>query len=156
MTRSPRRPSDPDLDEREIEVLKSVILGHISTGEPVGSKMVAEGAARVGSPATVRSVMASLEERGLLTQPHTSAGRVPTDAAWRFYVDHLMGRPRMAAASAQAIETTLMASHGEIEDLLSEASRLLSRFSKQVGVVVAPELGAVVVEKLSQQENAIE
>lgn len=148
MTRAPRRPSDPDLDEREVEVLKSVVLAHLASGEPVGSRMVAEGAFRVGSPATVRSVMAALEERGLLVQPHTSAGRVPTDAAWRFYVDHLMGRPRMAAASAQAIEATLSASRGEIEELLSEASRLLSRFSKQIGVVVAPEIRAVVVEKL--------
>jgi heat-inducible transcriptional repressor len=139
-------PGDP-LGPRQEEVLKSVIRGHIVTGAPVGSRTVS----RIGldlSPATIRTIMAELEERGLLKQPHTSAGRVPTDRAYRLYVDRWMGRSRMNAIQAQAIDEALRRSRGEIPELLEEASRQLSRFSNQVGLVLAPELTRIVVEQL--------
>jgi heat-inducible transcriptional repressor len=136
------------LTPREREVLKSVIRSHIVTGEPVGSKTVSEGASLDLSPATIRNVMSDLEERGLLNQPHTSAGRIPTDRAYRLYVDRLMGRPKMSAAHARAIDEAMLGSRGGISELLEEASRQLSRFSHQVGVVLAPELRRIVVEQL--------
>jgi heat-inducible transcriptional repressor len=92
--------------------------------------------------------MADLEERGLLVQPHTSAGRIPTDLAYRVYVDRLMGRSRMNAGQAHAIDEALQRSRGEIPELLEEASRQLSRLSSHVGVVLAPELRRVVIEHL--------
>jgi heat-inducible transcriptional repressor len=138
-----------DLDPREREILKSIIQAHTLTGEPVGSRTLSRARGLDLSPATIRNIMADLEERGLLVQPHPSAGRVPTDRAYRLYVDRLMGEaPRMTAAQAQAIDQALLRSRGEIPELLSEASRQLSRFSKQVGVVLAPEFRRIVVEHL--------
>jgi heat-inducible transcriptional repressor len=143
-------PPDPDpaLDAREAAILKSVIQEHILTGAPVGSKKVSGGVRLDLSPATIRGIMADLEERGLLVQPHTSAGRLPTDRAYRLYVDRLMRRSNMNPSRAQVIDAALFASRGEIADLLGEASKQLSKFSRQVGVVLAPAMRRVVVEKL--------
>jgi heat-inducible transcriptional repressor len=129
-------------------VLREVVRQHIQSGEPVGSAAVSRGARLGLSPASIRSVMAELEEQGLLVQPHTSAGRVPTDRAYRVYVDQLLPRPRMAATEAQAIERALAASRGEIDELFGEASRQLSRFSQQVALVLAPDLRRLVVDHL--------
>jgi heat-inducible transcriptional repressor len=114
----------------------------------VGSRTVSKGRGLDLSPATIRNIMADLEERGLLVQPHASAGRIPTDAAYRLYVDRLMSPPRVAPTEAQAIDEALLRSRGEIPELLAEASRQLSRFSKQVGVVLAPELRRIVIEHI--------
>lgn len=135
------------LASREREVLKSVIRAHILTGSPVGSKAVSLGAGMDLSPATIRNVMAELEERGLLVQPHPSAGRVPTDTAYRLYVDHWMGAQRVVPAQAQAIDEALR-TRRDVAELLEEASRQLSRLSHHVGVVLAPELRRIVVEHL--------
>ena len=146
--RGPVDPHSDGLDSRQRDVLKSVIQAHISTGEPVGSRTVSSDKGLDVSPATIRAIMADLEERGFLTQPHTSAGRIPTDSAYRVYVDRLMGKSRMSASHAQAIEQALQRSRGEIPELLEEASRQLSRFSSQVGVVMAPQWRRIVVEHL--------
>jgi heat-inducible transcriptional repressor len=141
-------PSGADLDPREAEILKSVIRAHVLTGEPIGSRSLQKGSGLDLSPATIRNVMADLEERGLLAQPHASAGRVPTDLAYRIFVDHLMGTPRMSANHAATIDEALQLRRGEIPELLSEAARLLSRVSQNVGVVLVPEMRRVVVEHL--------
>ena len=145
-----RKPSREvlDLAPREREILRALIHAHVLTGEPVGSRTVADSGRDVGSSATVRAAMGVLEERGLLAQPHTSAGRVPTDAAYRMFVDHLMGPVRIPAASAQQIDEALRSVGGEFEDLLAQASRMLSRFSSGVGLVVAPEIRKIVVERV--------
>src|SRR5512144_484744 len=88
------------LDARSREVLMAVIAEYVQTAEPVGSRVIARRHIRGLSPATIRNVMADLEETGYLTHPHTSAGRVPTDKAYRFYVDHLGRVPWMAAEAA--------------------------------------------------------
>ena len=136
------------LDERSAEVLRAIIREHVISGEPIGSKRVAQGGRLSLSPATIRSVMAQLESQGLLAQPHTSAGRVPTDKAYRVYVDRMIEKPRMSPTQAQAIDMALDESGGEVDDLLEAASRQLSRMSKQVGVVLAPELQRIVVTRL--------
>ena len=141
-------PTDDILESRQKDVLKSVIRAHIVTGEPVGSRTVSRGAGLDLSPATIRNIMAELEEHGLLVQPHTSAGRVPTDLAYRLYVDRLMGRSRMSAAQTHEIDEALERSRGEIPELLEETSRQLSRLSSHVGVVLAPEWRRIVVEQL--------
>src|SRR5262245_34925331 len=104
MARGPHDRAEGDLDEREREILKSVIQAHIVTGEPIGSRTISRGAGLDLSAATIRNIMADLEERGLLVQPHPSAGRLPTDRAYRLYVDQLMGHARVAVHQAQAID----------------------------------------------------
>jgi len=137
-----------ELDSRSGEVLRTVIRRHIQTGEPVGSKAVTGGPALDLSAASIRSVMAELEERGLLQQPHPSAGRVPTDRAYRLYVDQMLRKTRVSASQAQAIDEALTGSRGEIPDLLAEASRQLSQFSNQVGLVLAPNLQRVLIDRI--------
>jgi len=134
------------LDARQEAILKTVIRQHIVTGEPIGSRAVSRGPRLDLSPATIRSVMAELEERGLLTQPHVSAGRLPTPKAYRLYVDRMIGNPRIGPDATHALDRALHGYRGEIAALLEEASRQLSRLSRQVGVVLAPELGRIVVE----------
>jgi len=137
-----------ELDGREREILRSVIQAHSLSGEPVGSRTVSRGRGLDLSPATIRNIMSDLEEKGLLSQPHPSAGRIPTDRAYRLYVDRLMGPAKMVPGQAQAIDEAMLRSRGEIPELLGEASRQLSRFSNYVGVVLAPELRRIVVEHL--------
>jgi heat-inducible transcriptional repressor len=137
-----------DLDDRAGEILKSVIKAHVITGEPVGSRKLQRGAGLDLSPATIRNVMSDLEERGLLSQPHASAGRVPTELAYRLYVDRLMSRPPIDISHAQAIDEALQHHRGEIPELLSEAARQLSRVSQHVGVVLVPDMRRIVVEHL--------
>jgi heat-inducible transcriptional repressor len=137
-----------DLDARAEAVLRAVIRQHIVSGEPVGSKAVTEGTRLDLSPASIRNVMAELEDRGYLQQPHTSAGRVPTDSAYRVYVDRLLPRARVAAKQQRAINAALTESRREIPDLLAEASRQLSQFSNQVGLVLAPALQRVAIDRI--------
>ncbi|MBD3867617.1 MAG: heat-inducible transcription repressor HrcA [Acidobacteria bacterium] len=137
-----------DLNLRETEILRSVLKAHVLSGEPVGSRTVSKGLRMDLSPATIRSIMSDLEDRGLLCQPHTSAGRVPTEGAYRFYVDRLMRPPRLQRSRVEIIDAALHDHQGEITDLLEEASRQLSRFSGNVGIVLAPELNRIVVEKM--------
>ena len=148
MTKPPAGSGDFELDDRESEILKSVIQAHVITGEPVGSRTLSRGTGLDLSPATIRNVMSDLEARGLLIQPHASAGRVPTDRAYRVFVDHLMVRPTLSAGHAQAIDEALHLRRGEIPELLNEAARQLSEVSQHVGVVLAPEMRRIVVERL--------
>jgi len=145
VTRVPHDAGGPD--ERTREVLLAVVRRHIHTGEPVGSSAVSRDLRTEISPASVRAIMAELEELGLLAQPHTSAGRVPTDLAFRFYVDHLAGRPKLAPNAARSIEQAL-ATAGDIDALLEEASRQLSRLSHHVGIVLAPDLRRLIIDRL--------
>jgi heat-inducible transcriptional repressor len=145
VTRAPQDPSS--LDERSRDVLVALVRHHIHSGQPVGSSAVSRDLRTELSPASVRAIMAELEERGFLVQPHTSAGRVPTDRAFRFYVDHLAGRPKLAPTAARLIEHAL-AGAGGIDAVLEEASRQLSRLSHHVGIVLGPDLRRLIVERL--------
>ena len=127
-------------------VLSAIIREHLRTGEPVGSKTIADGfAGGAGwSSATIRNVMAELEEAGLVEQPHTSAGRVPTDKGYRFYVDHLATGTRLSRADMSAIDRTLGLPNAEAgaspQRLMERVSHLLSELSENVGIVVSPPL----------------
>jgi heat-inducible transcriptional repressor len=133
---------------REAAILRSVIREHILSGEPIGSRTVSQTRRLDLSPATIRNVMAALEDRGWLQQPHTSAGRVPTDRAYRWYVDQIAGAARLPLGQMEQIERALASNSGEIADLLAEASRQLSRYSNHVGLVVAPQLDSLVMEQI--------
>ena len=130
-------------DARAQAVLAAIIKEHLRTGEPVGSRTVAEscpGATR-WSPATIRNVMAELEEAGLVEQPHTSAGRVPTDKGYRFYVDHHVGHgARLSRADLTAIDRVLEGADASPGRLMEKVSHLLSELSENVGIVVSPPL----------------
>jgi heat-inducible transcriptional repressor len=130
----------PSLDERRKEVLRSLVELHVETGEPVGSESLARTLHRSLSPATLRNLMADLEALGYLEQPHTSAGRMPTDEGYRFYVDSLMGTRPLAAQDAAAIQSGLRRPDTSANQVLESASRILSRLSRQVGFVVVPDM----------------
>jgi heat-inducible transcriptional repressor len=130
----------PILDDRSAEVLKSLIQAHIATGEPVGSESLSRVLARPLSPATLRIIMADLEKLGLLDHPHTSAGRVPTDDGYRYFVDTLMGRAPLPARDAAAIRSGLRPREGSPQEVLENAVHLLSRLSRNVAFVLAPDL----------------
>jgi heat-inducible transcriptional repressor len=131
---------------REQTILSAIIEEHLATGEPVGSKSVAEKFSNLAgmSSATVRNVMSDLEEAGLLTHPHTSAGRVPTDAGYRFYVDNLLGVLQIRGEDLQLINEHLGVSAQELalapERFLERTSQLLSNLSGNVGIVILPSL----------------
>lgn len=129
----------PVLDERRKEVLRSLIQLHIETGEPVGSESLSRALHRALSPASLRNLMADLEALGYLDHPHTSAGRVPTDEGYRVYVDSLMGRRSLAPGDAAAIASELR-SDGSLDNVMEKASHLLSRLSRHVGFVLAPDM----------------
>ncbi len=135
-------------DSRGRSILSAIINEHFLTGEPVGSKTVAEKFARVSrmSPATVRSVMGELEELGLLEQPHTSAGRIPTDRGYRFFVDNLLGVLSISNEDLQRIGDEFGLNFGDHADapdrLMERTSQLLSALSNNVGIVVSPSLAS--------------
>ena len=132
------------LDGRSRDVLKSVIRLHVTTGEPVGSESLARAFNRSLSPATIRGIMAELERRGYLDHPHTSAGRVPTDEGYRVYVDSLMSHEPLPSSDAAAISSRLQVRDRSPQQVLQDASHLLSRLSHQVGFALAPDLGGTV------------
>jgi heat-inducible transcriptional repressor len=125
-------------DDRRREVLRTLIQLHIETGEPVGSESLSRAINRALSPATLRNIMADLEDLGYLDHPHTSAGRVPTDGGYRFFVDSLMDRHPLPAGDAAAVESAFSATDASTEQVMEDASHLLSSLSRQVGFVIAP------------------
>ena len=136
------------LDDRSRSVLKALIQVYIATGEPVASGTLARRLHHSVSSATVRNVMAGLERLGLLEQPHTSAGRVPTDDALRLYVEALMSQEALSVRDTALIESGLSARCGSAEDVMVSASRLLSELTGNVGFAVAPDTGRTQVRHI--------
>jgi heat-inducible transcriptional repressor len=128
------------LSERERTVLALTVMHHIRSGEPVGSRSLAERLDLDVSPATIRSTMADLEEKGYLRQTHVSSGRVPTDLGYRFYVDEVVGVQPAQAVGIEDIRERLGRRGTEITGLIRETSRALSTASRQVGLVLGPQL----------------
>ena len=128
------------LDDRRREVLRTLIQLHVDTGEPVGSESLSRALGRALSPASLRAIMADLEALGYLDHPHTSAGRVPTDEGYRVYVDSLMGPRSLAPGEAERIDSELRSADASVEQTMERASHLLSRLSRHVGFVLAPDI----------------
>lgn len=143
-----KQPGD-ELSDRERQVLDAVVRTYVSTAEPAGSRTVCRRFDLGVSAATVRNTMADLEEKGYLLHPHTSAGRVPTDQAYRFFVDRLV-RPTALSVEQQAqlAEALDLAGTSAVEELVRKASRALSFLSSELGLAVAPRLDDAVLEKL--------
>jgi heat-inducible transcriptional repressor len=130
---------DDELDSRAREVLREIIMEHVATGEAISSRSLSKSGRFQLSPASLRNVMADLEDLGYLQQPHTSAGRVPTDRGYRFFIDYLMRSRVLTQREREAIDDEV--SHAnEIDEVLHLASRVISRLSDQVGVVFMPTL----------------
>ncbi|MFI6600408.1 heat-inducible transcriptional repressor HrcA [Nonomuraea sp. NPDC050536] len=127
------------LDDRKLAVLRAIVEDYVSTNEPVGSKALAERHNLKVSPATVRNDMAALEEEGYIAQPHTSAGRVPTDKGYRLFVDRLSQVKPLSGAERRAIETFL-AGAVDLDDVVTRTVRLLAQLTRQVAVVQYPTL----------------
>jgi heat-inducible transcriptional repressor len=126
------------LDERKTAILRAVIREYIETAQPVGSAHVARSQTLAISSATIRNEMAVLEQEGFLQQPHTSAGRIPTDKGYRYFVDHLTQPSRLDAPTTQQVHEFFQASHGALEGLLGDTSRMLARLTNYTAVVVRP------------------
>lgn len=129
---------DMELSPRSRQILEAVVEDYIATAEPVGSCAVARRHALTLSSATVRNVMADLEELGLLTSPHTSAGRVPTEKAYRLYVDSLITIRQVTREEKKQIIRRCRQAGSGLSDILKETSRTLSSLSNYMGIVVAP------------------
>lgn len=137
------------LSERGKRILEAVIEDYIATAEPVGSRTITRSHALALSPATVRNVMSDLEEMGLLTSPHTSAGRIPTDKAYRLYVNSILeAKKNLAPGNREEIRRHCRTAGKDLAEVLQETSRLLSTTSSYMGVVMAPRLAANVFHQI--------
>lgn len=135
------------LDDRKLEVLRAIVQDYVETREPVGSKALVERHQLGVSPATVRNDMAVLEEEGYIRQPHTSAGRVPTDAGYRLFVDRLTRIKPLSPAERRAIER-FMVGVVDLDDVVHRTVRLLAQLTRQVAVVQYPSLSRSAVRHL--------
>ncbi|MGH3578586.1 MAG: HrcA family transcriptional regulator, partial [Mycobacterium sp.] len=126
------------LDERKAAILRAVVKEYIETAVPVGSSHVTRSPDVDVSAATVRNEMVSLEHEGYLTQPHTSAGRIPTDKGYRFFVDQLSEPISLDPRRRQQVREFFADAHGELERMLEDTTRLLSSLTDYAAVVVGP------------------
>ncbi|MEW2446353.1 heat-inducible transcriptional repressor HrcA [Streptomyces parvulus] len=127
------------LSERRLQVLRAIVQDYVGTEEPVGSKALTERHNLGVSPATVRNDMAALEDEGFIAQPHTSAGRIPTDKGYRLFVDKLAGVKPMTAPERRAIQNFLEGAV-DLDDVVARTVRLLAQLTRQVAVVQYPSL----------------
>jgi heat-inducible transcriptional repressor len=128
------------MNDRHQGVLRAIVQDYIRTAEPVGSRTLSRKYGFSLSPATIRTIMSDLEESGYVAQPHTSAGRVPTDKGYRLYVDNLMDRAPLSREEVERIEQRVGPSAAEADDLLREAGKLLFALSPYVAIALAPRL----------------
>ena len=136
------------LDERKTAILRAVVQEYIETAQPVGSTHIASAPGVRVSSATVRNDMALLEQEGYLTQPHTSAGRVPTDKGYRFFVDHLTTPGHLDSVRRAQVGDFFAHTHGALERMLHDTTRLLSQLTNYVALVVGPAAEAAEVRSV--------
>ncbi len=135
------------LDDRKLTILRAIVTDYVSMREPVGSRALVERYQLDVSPATVRNDMAVLEEEGYIMQPHTSAGRIPTDKGYRLFVDRLGTVKPLSGAERRAIET-FMAGAVDIDDVVRRTVRLLAQITRQVAIVQYPILSSATIRHL--------
>jgi heat-inducible transcriptional repressor len=138
----------PELTERERRVLEAVIQSYVETAQPAGSSAIARKFGLGVSPATIRNTMSDLEEKGLLFHPHTSAGRVPTDVAYRIYVDSLVPMAPMALRESEQLSARIAAGGSAVESILRRAAQSLGVITQELGVALGPSLDNSAVERI--------
>ncbi len=131
------------LDERKYLILQAIIDDYIMTAMPVGSRTISRKSGVGYSPATIRNEMSDLEELGYLDQPHTSAGRVPSNKAYRLYVDHLMKTVKLTSDERERMHEHLISKSKQVEGVIRSAAGVLSDATKYTSVIVAPKLGTL-------------
>ena len=136
-----------ELSDRKKIILKAVVDAHINIGEPVGSKYLAEITRLSCSSATIRNEMAELEELGYLEQPHTSAGRIPSDLGYRFYVDSLLQNYNLTEQEIDKINLLLRAKLSELDKILQLATKLASLLTNYTGIAVKPKAAIVSISR---------
>jgi len=149
--------SDPELSERAREILQWAISTFVATGKPVGSRKLARHSREHLSAATVRNIMADLEAMGYLRQPHPSAGRIPTDKAYRLYVDSMLERKELSARDKETIDRDITPDNSA-EHLMVRTSQVLSRVSSNLGIVISPPISRVAlrhIQFLRLSENRV-
>ena len=139
--------ADP-LDRRKAAVLRAVVSEHIETGQPVGSSHISTSPGIGVSSATIRNEMSALERDGYLMHPHTSAGRIPTDRGYRFFVDSLDGATRLPEPKVQKVRQFFESARGELEQLMTETSKMLSNLTDYAAVVVGPAPDAATIRSV--------
>ncbi|MBN2564372.1 MAG: heat-inducible transcription repressor HrcA [Candidatus Eisenbacteria bacterium] len=137
------------ISDREETILRAVIDSYVASARPVSSSAVVRGSSVSLSSATVRNVMRALEEKGLILQPHTSAGRVPTDMGYRYYVDNLVRPAGLSAKEADSIRSELTRlAHRDLSGVLAGVSHLVSELSRELAVAVAPSGGGQLIDRV--------
>jgi heat-inducible transcriptional repressor len=137
------------LNERELQVLEAVIESYVRTAEPAGSRTISRLSGLGLSPASIRNIMSDLEEKGFLYHPHTSAGRIPTDRAYRLYVDAMMRPPRITASHEQQLREELASERAAaLDQILGRAAKVLGVLTNELGVAVSPSLDEALLERL--------
>ena len=136
------------MTERELRVLEAVVQCYIETAEPAGSQTIARRFGLGVSPATIRNTMSELEDKGYLFHPHTSAGRIPTDRAYRVYVDEIMRMAPPSNEAKQALRSELTGSRSPLEEIVRRAAQVLGVLTQELGVAVAPALDELLLERL--------
>ncbi len=137
-----------ELEDRSKKILRELISIYSQTGEPVGSRTLSRKTKLGLSPATIRNVLSDLEDSGYITQPHTSAGRVPTDKGYRFFVNHLLRHPQLNSVQKEIIENHIGKTSGNFEELLVLTTEILSRLSHSVALAVAPNMEKMILENM--------
>src|ERR1700733_11766251 len=140
--------SDPaPNNERNRQILSAIVRAYIETGEPVSSRSISRRHVESLSPATIRNVMSDLEEQGFLYQPHTSAGRVPTATAYRFFAQQIVARATLSSEDEERIRSEFAgASSGE--EIAERAGHVLAEISRGLGIVVSPPISKSVLEHI--------
>ena len=124
-----------ELQDRKMKILQAIIRNYLETGEPVGSRTISKYTDLKLSSATIRNEMADLEEMGLIMQPHTSAGRIPTDAGYRLYVDNMLGSERQ---QVEAMKNVLLQKQDRLENLLQQVAKLLAANTQYASMISSP------------------
>ncbi|TFG58727.1 MAG: hypothetical protein E4H29_05555, partial [Deltaproteobacteria bacterium] len=137
------------LDDRGAQVLRLVVEDYIETAEPVGSRTISKRMSQALSPATIRNIMADLEEIGYLCQPHTSAGRIPTGAGFRYYVNYLLTRQQLARSDRDLLHQVGETEVAGADDVVRNASLLLSILSRHACVVVVSRFSHQAIRSIS-------
>jgi heat-inducible transcriptional repressor len=137
-----------DLNERSLYLLKTLVERYIQDGQPVGSRVLSKDPQLKLSPATIRNVMADLEDMGLIHSPHTSAGRVPTVSGYRLFVDSLLTVKPLASSELDQLQTSLAAEADKVSDVVGKASKLLSDVTQMAGVVTLPRRETVMLRHI--------
>ncbi len=146
----------PGLDDRATQVLRYIVEDYIATAEPVGSRTISKMMGQALSPATIRNIMADLEEMGYLAQPHTSAGRVPTGAGFRYYIDYLLARRTLARGDVDQLNRAAEEGNAPADELVRQVSRLLANLSRQTSVVIVSRPDHQVLRSVNLMRAAVD